>query len=291
MAESERRGDALTEVPVVPEAPPPAPATAPKEEDADAAASSLNRANSFAPTESTECTPTETVKVSETLLDALAFKFPEAEREDLQRFLTARKGDAEKAAEMFAKHLQWRAGNLPIQLTEEVKAVLRGGLIFSQGVSKAATPCIFIIGAFYDTSRGLTVDHHVQATLYALERVLSGPPPTSRVSVFIDLRAHKGARNAAPDLFFIKNLASILQDNYPERLHQLVIYPFPWIAKAIWHAAKVFIDTRTREKIELVTGDASEGKPVPEEVFQFIDKKAWPKEYEGEREESIQYLV
>ena len=62
----------------------------------------------------------------------------------------------------------------------------------------------------------------------------------------------------------LKALASIFSDNYPETLHQALLYPCGFVLRGIWAVVKYFFDYKTRQKIHMLAG--------PESFKEFIDE-------------------
>lgn len=52
----------------------------------------------------------------------------------------------------------------------------------------------------------------------------------------------------------VKLGSSIAQDYYPEQLGQLMIVNAPWAFTGVWAVVKVFLDEKTRKKIQIVGG-------------------------------------
>jgi hypothetical protein len=72
--------------------------------------------------------------ISGTAVKEMQERFPGQPVPDLIRFLVARKGNVDNAAEMLSKSLAWRASNLPLKRTAEVVAALKTGCFFPHGV-------------------------------------------------------------------------------------------------------------------------------------------------------------
>jgi len=66
-----------------------------------------------------------------------------------------------------------------------------------------------------------------------------------------------------------------LSDNYPERLRRFIIYPFPWFGRALYSIAKLFLDSRTQEKIVLIAG-ADNSPELPDELLNYVDTDNLP---------------
>jgi hypothetical protein len=97
-----------------------------------------------------------------------------------------------------------------------------------------------------------------------LERKLDRDSPET-MTVAIDVRGGDGWANPRPQklLPFIQQVAGLLEQNFPERLANCVVFPIPAIGTMIWKMARVFLDPSTAEKIHLVRGDARNSAPAP----------------------------
>jgi len=72
----------------------------------------------------------------------------------------------------------------------------------------------------------------------------------------------------APPMKTSRATLSILQDHYPERLHQFVLLNSPWLFHAFFKAISPFIDPVTKAKITFVKGSAAEKRAQLEAVFE-----------------------
>lgn len=177
--------------------------------------------------------------------------FPEEDMIDILRFLLARKGNLDQAAAMMRSALDWHSSNFPAKKHEIVSA-LQTGCFFYHGTALDGTPILFMRGAFY-SSKHATPNQYVLAAAYVIDRVLAESDQIS-VSVLVHASGVDGAPNESADINFIKLFVQVLSDNYPERLKRLVIYPFPWFARALWGIIKMFVDKRTQDKVVLISG-------------------------------------
>lgn len=102
--------------------------------------------------------------------------------------------------------------------------------------------------------------------------------------VTLDVRGGKGWANAAAYgmMPFIKAMAGLLHEIYPERLSKLVLYPLPRAAMWIWAMAKPFLDTSVVKRATLIGGDDARTSPPPndalrlhfdEETVEALEKK------------------
>jgi hypothetical protein len=177
--------------------------------------------------------------------------FPGVNIVDIVRFLVARKGNLEHAAKMMRSALDWHSSNFPSKLVDIIPA-LKTGCFFSHGTALDGTPLLFMRGAFY-SSKVASPLQFVLAAAYVIDTVLAQSDQIS-VTVLVHASGIPGAPNESADINFIKLFVQVLSDNYPERLKKLVIYPFPWFARAMWGVIKLFVDKRTQDKVVLITG-------------------------------------
>jgi CRAL/TRIO domain len=184
--------------------------------------------------------------------------FPDVNIVDILRFLLARKGNLDQAAAMMRSALDWHSSNFPTKNVEIVRA-LQTGCFFYHGKALDGTPILFMRGAFY-SNKLATPNQYVLAAAYVIDRALAQSDQIS-VTVMVHASAVDGAPNESADVNFIKLFVQVLSDNYPERLKRLVIYPFPWFARALWGVIKMFLDKRTQDKVVLISG-AGESFPL-----------------------------
>ena len=177
--------------------------------------------------------------------------FPGENIVDIVRFLVARKGNLDQAAKMMRSAVDWHSSNFPSKKMEILSA-LQTGCFFTHGVALDGTPLLFMRGAFY-SSKIATPLQYVLAAAYVIDYVLAQSDQIS-VTVLVHACGIAGAPNESADINFIKLFVQVLSDNYPERLKRLVIYPFPWFARAMWGIIKLFVDKRTQDKVVLIPG-------------------------------------
>merc|ERR1719199_157168 len=81
-------------------------------------------------------------------------KFPAVSLCTVVRFLIARKGDVEKAAEMLSNHLAWREHNFPLTAANSAGVVraLETGAFFPYGIAKDGTPVLVFRGGMYNSA-------------------------------------------------------------------------------------------------------------------------------------------
>lgn len=86
-----------------------------------------------------------------------------------------------------------------------------------------------------------------------------------KITVAIDVRGGTGWANPKPQKLipFIKQVAGILEQNFPERLARCLVFPVPAAAALLWRVIKVFLDPNTVQKVALIKGDSRNEAPAP----------------------------
>jgi hypothetical protein len=86
-----------------------------------------------------------------------------------------------------------------------------------------------------------------------------------RLTLLIDVRPGSGWPNvpALKMVGFIRCVAQVLQECYPCRLHQCILFPIPRPALFIWNIVQHFLDPLVRRLIVLIPGPAGLTSPVP----------------------------
>jgi ATP phosphoribosyltransferase len=74
-------------------------------------------------------------------------------------------------------------------------------------------------------------------------------------------------KNSIP-LSVVREIANILQNHYPERLHVAVVYNLPRLFEAIWKMVKPFLDPKTFCKIKFVYAKNTESQKILDELFE-----------------------
>ena len=114
-----------------------------------------------------------------------------------------------------------------------------------------------------DLSKASETAFALSIALY-LERKLDRDS-MEKITVAIDVRGGTGWANPRPQklLPFIKQVAGLLEQNFPERLAGCLVFPVPAAATLLWRVVKVFLDPNTVKKVGLIKGDSRNEAPAP----------------------------
>ena len=74
----------------------------------------------------------------------------------------------------------------------------------------------------------------------------------------------------------VKNLVTIVSNNFPEVVHRICVFPTGWATSMIWGVAKYFFDSQTRQKVVLL-----EGGRRPPRLKDFVDPSMCFEEFGG----------
>eukprot|EP00639_Heterosigma_akashiwo_P005608 CAMPEP_0194570116 /NCGR_PEP_ID=MMETSP0292-20121207/7559_1 /TAXON_ID=39354 /ORGANISM="Heterosigma akashiwo, Strain CCMP2393" /LENGTH=379 /DNA_ID=CAMNT_0039420499 /DNA_START=128 /DNA_END=1267 /DNA_ORIENTATION=- len=166
---------------------------------------------------------------------------------DWSRFLVARQGNVAAAAEMLARNLEWRAQNLPVA-REGCLRELRAGKFFVRGHDRMGRPIVAFL-ADRHAPGDRDVDEAVRMMVYVVEQALAAGASNHQQKFNFFLYAPKGSRM---DVELIKKTAKVFQDNYPERMHRLYIFPCGSLVQMFFGMVKYFLDPGLRAKIVML---------------------------------------
>ncbi|GBG32549.1 Phosphatidylinositol/phosphatidylcholine transfer protein SFH8 [Hondaea fermentalgiana] len=107
-----------------------------------------------------------------------------------------------------------------------------------------------------------------KATIILAEYVEHLAGPTGLMTV---VYSRLDATRKNMDFDVVKVVAGLMQDNYPERLHQAMAAPTGPLLRGAWKVVQLFFDPRTRAKLCLVKDvdgfkDAVDASSLPTEI-------------------------
>lgn len=189
----------------------------------------------------------------------------------LRRFLIARKLDVSKAQDMLDEHVRWRKDNLPVELTDDVRAELVKGKFYILPGAKDVNghPVVVVRSGLFDP-KTRDLDATIKAFLLLLEKSLQDLGEEGKFSILYD---RDGFQMSNFDFDLLKAWAKIASDNYPERLASVALYPSGRILAGLFKMVSVFFDPRTRAKIKMVQDT--------DELQSLIPADALPPRYGG----------
>ena len=139
----------------------------------------------------------------------LSKEFPEScvSRNDVVRFLVARKGNVEAAVDMFRKAFKWHASSLPLRATPDIIKCLSAKCFFAHGVDRDGAPVLYRRGALYDSKRGAP-ETYVLVAAHAIAHALRNSKHCA-ITCMVHAVAVPGAANENTDINFIKGFVQV----------------------------------------------------------------------------------
>eukprot|EP00911_Craspedida_sp_UC1_P002411 UC1_evm1s1800 len=200
-----------------------------------------------------------------------------ANDEMLLRFARARKLKANKAVKMLRRHMEWlrELEMAPADVTQkDLERSLPAGCWRFLGVNDQGQPVLLIRVSLWNPHQ-YDVDEYVRLICYfnmlAYGMMEHG---VSRWVVIFDMAGW--SLWMAKYLSFIKQLVSITQDQFPERLASVFLMGSPWIFKASWKLIQPWLDKVTASKVHFVS-------PGAEKMLSMVPVEILPEEYGGHR--------
>ncbi|KAF1994336.1 CRAL/TRIO domain-containing protein [Amniculicola lignicola CBS 123094] len=167
-------------------------------------------------------------------------------RECILRYLRATKWHVAQAAKRIEHTLVWRRDygteGFTAEYISEENATGKQVVI---GFDNEGRPCLYLLPNKQNTKNS---PKQVQHLVYMLERTLDiAPPGQETLALLIDFRNSSSGSN--PSVATSREVLSILQGHYPERLGRALVTHLPWYVTVFLKLVSPFIDPVTKTKI------------------------------------------
>ena len=175
-------------------------------------------------------------------------RFPpgEVDKATARRFLTARQWDMTKSTQLLKDHLQWkRAFNCPVDPKSCLGELIKGKT-FLHGQDLDGNALVYHFCRKQDPSER-DLQETVRSVVFWAEQCENPEFSKTGKITLLFVRSGISGRNADPKL--AKAIAPILQNNFPERLDKILVYPRDMSFNAMWFAAQFALDANTRMKV------------------------------------------
>lgn len=167
-------------------------------------------------------------------------------RECLLRYLRATKWHVPQAIKRLHDTVVWRreygAEGFTAEYISEENVTGKQVIL---GFDNDARPCLYLLPNKQNTPNS---PKQIQHLVYMLEQTLSiAPPGQESLALLIDFR--NSSSGSQPSIATGRQVLSILQNHYPERLGRALITHLPWYVTAFLKIISPFIDPVTKTKM------------------------------------------
>ena len=168
-------------------------------------------------------------------------------RECLLRYLRASKWNLTNAATRLEATLLWRREyGIKDHTADYISEENETGKQVILGYDNECRPCLYLNPQQQNTKRSDKQIHHL---IYMLERCIDlMPPGTETLAMLVNFKESRKGDNASAGQG--RQVISILQNHYPERLGKACMKDVPWVMWAFFKIINPFIDPLTKEKMK-----------------------------------------
>lgn len=221
----------------------------------------------------------------------------------LCRFLRARKFNVNKAFDMLKSDIKWREEEKVVDLrtlTEkevlgcDPKVLLEGLPMWQQGHDKQGRPVIYKkFGNFevWKLTEHTSLDHLVRHHLWGMVKYVGQCRQNTKetkkmvetLTIVFDAAGWRLGLMTGDAMRYLKRIAGIDSDHFPERLGNIVVVNAPYILAVAWKIIRTWLDAKTQKKIQIVRGP-TEYEPI---LKGLIDTDQLCEEYGGQAKAKI----
>ncbi|ESZ96533.1 hypothetical protein SBOR_3035 [Sclerotinia borealis F-4128] len=203
-------------------------------------------------------------------------------KECLCRYLRATKWSTTEAPKRLLGTLTWRREYGVSNLTgDDLSIENETGKQFILGYDNEGRPCHYLNPGRQNTDPS---PKQVQHLVFMLERCIDLMLPDQwTLALLINFKSSKSRSNTAPGIGLAREVLSILQTHYPERLGRALIINIPWMVNGFFKLITPFVDPLTKAKLKF-NDDLNQHVPPQqlwaefngELVFEYDHATYWP---------------
>eukprot|EP00250_Pteridium_aquilinum_P004263 c14487_g1_i1 orf=199-1092(-) len=183
----------------------------------------------------------------------------------LRRYLRARNWDVQKSKKMLEETLSWRAAYKPEELrwTDVAEEGETGKVYRADFFDKKGRTVLVLVPANQNTS---SCEGQLRHLVYLMENALFNLPADQEQMVWLIDFTGWSFSTAVP-VKTTREVVNVLQNHYPERLGNAILYNPPRIFGTFWKVVKHFLDRKTHQKVQFVYSTNPESFKFMEELF------------------------
>lgn len=169
---------------------------------------------------------------------------------EISKFYTSKQGHSGTALESLAKSLAWRKAYSVDTILEEKSSFeshdMTGKIQFYGQAMDRSDVIIVTYSKFETPKTALDVEMEARYVIFSLERAKRDGLLDDKVSVIVDLDHWRAGKS---DLKVISTILPILQNNYPELLSRIYLFPTTTMFNLSFKMVNYFLDPSTQSKI------------------------------------------
>ncbi|KAI5064104.1 hypothetical protein GOP47_0020774 [Adiantum capillus-veneris] len=166
---------------------------------------------------------------------------------------------------MLEETLSWRESYKPEELrwADVAEEGETGKVYRADFFDKKGRSVLVLVPANQNTS---SCEGQLKHLVYLMENALLNLPPDQEQMVWLIDFTGWSFSTAVP-VKTTREVVYILQNHYPERLGNAILYNPPRVFGAFWKVVKHFLDSKTRQKVMFVNPNNPESLNLMEELF------------------------
>eukprot|EP01040_Poterioochromonas_malhamensis_P007002 gene7002-7559_t len=171
------------------------------------------------------------------------------------RYLRARSYNFDKASTMLDSTLKWRKefglGSDFVERWRDIVSIENAtGKTYVRGYDKSGHVLVYMRPANENTNQH---DGNIKHLIYTMERAVACMKPEGNGKLCLVIDYNHYSLSNAPPMKTSREVLSILQDHYPERLFRAYCIRPPYIFYGFYSIISPFIDPVTKDKIRMLT--------------------------------------
>ena len=183
-------------------------------------------------------------------------KSEKSEKEDLiddginLRFLQSTEFDIGKTVILVQKHLKWRKVSLPVKINNNIISILNSGFIYLHGRDNRFRPMV-IVSPRHFRSDQYSHEDWLNSVLFVLEYCIHNlfiPGQVENWNLLLDLK-DVSHYSVPSDL---KNIMTVVQDNYKCRLNTMYVVNLGSFANILWKLIKKMLGESIEKKLKMI---------------------------------------
>ncbi|MCL7030114.1 hypothetical protein MKW94_002884 [Papaver nudicaule] len=182
----------------------------------------------------------------------------------ISRYLRARKWNTKKACKMLRETLKWRMEYKPEQICwDDIAREAETGKIYRSNYFDKYGRTVLVMRPGMQNS--YSTSGQIKFLVYCMENAIMNLPPGEEKMVWII--DFQGWNFSSVSVKATRETARILQDHYPERLGQAILYDSPKIFESFWLLVKPFFEATASSKVKFIYSGNPESRKIMGDLF------------------------